>query len=720
MAEYWKIEREVGNIAILILDRKDLEVNTLSSKVLRELNGLLDQLAGDNNLEGLVFMSGKKDFIVGADINEIASMTTAEEATSGSRQMQAIFNKIADFKVPTVAAIQGQALGGGLELALACTWRICSADARTKLGLPEIQLGLIPGAGGTQRLPRLIGIQSALDLILTGKRLSSKKAEKINLVDAAVPIQSLRQQAIHYAQQKRKPGRKLPDLITTRIAADLPKWATEGNPIGRKLIAKKAKEVVDHKTKGFYPASYKALDAIFEGFETSLTKGLEIEANLFGQLAVTRESSSLIHLFHATNSLKKHPYLDAGRSRFKSAKISKVGIIGAGFMGAGIATVCAEKNIRVYYSDPNKDAVGRALKHSFDFFAKKVERKRLKSFEAQQKLSQISPGTTPDGLQDCDMIIEAVFEDLKLKQNILSKLESNPNENFIFATNTSAIPITKIAESAKNPDRIIGMHFFSPVEKMPLLEVIVSNQTADWVIARTIEMGQDLGKQVIVVKDGPGFYTTRALSFYMNEAATLLSEGVSILKIDKSLMEFGFPVGPITLIDEVGIDVGMHVLETMQRAFPDRMSTPAGLQAVADSGRLGRKNNKGFYIYENGRKGRPDQSIYDLVGVSSQKAESISLEEITDRCVLQFVNETALCLQEGILNSPNDGDVGAVFGLGFPPFWGGPFKYIDHIGVSTIVDRLNALTDKYGSRFRPAQLLIDQAKRNKQFFSHES
>lgn len=720
MGEYWSIEREVGNVAILILDRKDREVNTLSAKVLRDLNDILDELAGDNTLEGIVFISGKKDFVVGADITEIAAMKTAEEATSGSRQMQAILNKISEFKVPTTAAIHGQALGGGLELALACTWRICSTDARTKLALPEIQLGLIPGAGGTQRLPRLIGIQAALDMILTGKRISAKKAEKLGLVDSAVPVQLLREQAIRFAQQKRPSTRKLPTLIASKITADLPKWATEGNPIGRKLIAKKAKEMVEEKTKGFYPASFKALDAVFEGYETSLSKGLEIEANLFGQLAVTRESNSLVHLFHATTGLKKHRYREAGKARFGSEKIKKTGIIGAGFMGAGIATVCAEKGIRVLYSDPNKESLGRALKHTHDYFAKKVERKALKAFEAAQKISQVSPGLSTTGFDQCDIVIEAVFEDLKLKQKILDQLEANTRENFIFATNTSAIPIHKIAELAKNPERVIGMHFFSPVEKMPLLEVVVSDKTADWVTARTVEMGQDLGKQVIVVKDGPGFYTTRALSFYLNEAATMLAEGISIHQIDKALMDFGFPVGPITLIDEVGIDVGMHVLETMQKSFPDRMTTPSGLQAVADSGRLGRKNNKGFYLYESGRKGRPDQAIYDLVGVTQLSSDAITPEEIVDRCVLQFVNETVLCLEEGILNSPSDGDVGAVFGLGFPPFWGGPFKYIDHIGASTVVERLNGLVDKYGSRFQPAKLLIDYANRNQRFFSAEA
>ncbi len=718
MGEFWNVEREVGNVAVVVFDRKDKDVNVLSEKVLRELNGILDSFQGDASLEGVIFISGKKDFIVGADITEIAAMKSAELATSGSRQMQAIFQKISDLKVPTVAAIHGQCLGGGLELALACTWRVASSDARTKLGLPEIQLGLIPGAGGTQRLPRLIGIQGALDLILTGKRLGGKKAEKVGLIDACVPEQLLREQAVRFAQQKKPHSRKMPDFKPGKLAADLPKWATEGNPLGRKLIQKKAREMVDDKTKGFYPASYKALEAVFEGHDMALAKALELEAQLFGQLAVTRESASLVHLFHATTALKKHRFKDAARERFGKTRARSVGIIGSGFMGAGIATIAVEKGMSVRLSDPNKESVGRALKHTRDYFQKKLDRRRIKSFELTQKLAHLSPGVGPRGFKNVDVVVEAVFEDLHLKQKLLKQVEAGAGKDFIFASNTSAIPIKDIAQAAKDPSRVIGMHFFSPVEKMPLLEVVVTDQTAPWVAARTVELGQDLGKQVIVVKDGPGFYTTRALSFFLNEASTMLMEGASIEAIDGALTAFGFPVGPITLIDEVGIDVGMHVLETIQKSFPDRMVTPKGLLPVADSGRLGRKNNKGFYLYENGKKGRPDPAIYDLLGIG-RTGDKIPAEEIVDRCVLQFVNESVRCLEEGILDNPYDGDVGAVFGLGFPPFWGGPFKYVDLEGAKTIVERLKSLADKHGARFKPAALLVKHAESGQRFFADE-
>jgi len=720
MGEFWRIEREVGNVAVLTLDTKDKDVNVLSEKVLRQLNEILDSFEGDTSLAGVVITSAKKDFIVGADITEITAMKTAEIATNGARQMQAVLQKIANLKVPTVAAINGQALGGGLELALACTWRVVTGDARTKLGLPEIQLGIIPGGGGTQRLPRLIGIQAALDLILTGKRVAGKKAEKIGLADACVPMQLLREQAVLYAHKRRSEHHHgLADIKPGNLASDLPKWATEGNLLGRKLIYKKAKEMVQAKTHGHYPASFMALEAVFEGFELSLVKGLELEADLFGQLVITRESHSLVHLFHATTSIKKHRFKDAGRERFGQNKVESIGVIGAGFMGAGIATVAIERGIRVRLADPNKDSIGRALKHSRDYFQKKLDRRRIKSFEVGQKLGHLSPGLSTAGLNKTDIVIEAVFEDLRLKQKLLKQVEERAGEDFIFASNTSALPIAQIAAEAKHPERVIGMHFFSPVEKMPLLEVVITDATADWVTARTVELGQELGKQVIIVKDGPGFYTTRALSFLLNEGSLILEEGTSVEAIDKAMIDFGFPVGPIALIDEVGIDVGIHVLETIAGAFPSRLVPPKGLGAIADSGRLGRKNNKGFYLYENGKKGRPDPAVTDLIRTSTTGKKSTA-EEIVERCLLVFVNESIRCLEEGILASAYDGDVGAVFGLGFPPFWGGPFKYADHVGAGELVSRLQKLEDLYGARFKPAELLVKYAAAGQRFFPDEA
>jgi len=704
--------------AVVTFVKQDGDVNVLSEDVIREFDMVLDTLKSDSSVKGVVFMSGRDDhFIYGADIKTIQSLKTVEDVRNGCEALQAIFQKIPDLSVPTVAAINGACLGGGLELALACTWRIATDARETKLALPEIQLGLIPGAGGTQRLPRLIGIQSSLDMILTGKRLDGRRALKSGLVDACVPKHLLRSEALKFAAKRRETG-GLSSLAKGKLPhIDFAKLALEENPVGRRIMSKQAKDMITKKTKGFYPASYKALEAVFDGYERSLAKGLKLEAQLFAECAMTSESKSLIHLFHVTSALKKHPSKAAAEKKFGPRPVETVGVVGAGFMGAGIALVCAEKGIRARFSDPSRESNAKALQAAAKYFQKKVERRRMKPFEMASKLTHISPGLSPQGFDQADVVIEAVFEDMNLKRRILAQIESSMRDDAVFASNTSALPISEIAAESKRKDRILGMHFFSPVEKMPLLEIVTTPETADWATGRAVDLGQELGKQVIVVKDSPGFYTTRALAFFLAESAQLLMEGIEIEKIDKALTDFGFPVGPITLIDEVGIDVGIHVLETMEKSYPDRIKSPAGLTGVAASGRLGRKNNKGFYQYENGKKGDPDTSIYSLI--NPEKTHKLSPADIVDRPLMLFINESVRCLEEGVISCPGDGDVGAVFGLGFPPFWGGPFKYIDHIGAKNIRDRMLELGERFGKRFTPSDMLNEYAKTNRLFFPEE-
>ncbi len=713
MTHYFKIERTSDNIQILRMGAADKSVTVLGEGLLRELNDILDELVTNRDVKGLVIIGSKKDFALGADIHDISQFDTPDQTRDGCQKMQGIFGKIEKLPFPTVAAIDGQALGGGLELALACTWRVVSDQAT--LALPEIQLGLIPGAGGTQRLPRLIGIQPALDMILTAKRIAGKKAVKMGLADACVHPKVLETVAVQYAIKKR--DRKNKGLLSINLSSELLHLATESNPIGRALVEKKAREMVEENTKGFYPAPFKALEAIFNGFDKKLEKGLEIEAKAFSELAHTRESRSLIHLFHATTAAKRNAYADAGKEAFGDQASRTVGVVGSGFMGAGIATVLADKNVRVMLSDPNKDSTKRAMSNAHKFFAKKAKKGRLKTYELWQKLAHISPGLNTQGFGAADIVIEAVFEDLGLKQDILAQLEQRAHPKQVFASNTSAIPISKIAARSKHPERVLGMHFFSPVEKMPLLEIVITEQTAPWAVDRAFRLGAKMGKQIIVVKDSPGFYTTRALAFFLAEAALILEEGANIPEIDQALTDFGFPVGPITLMDEVGIDVGIHVLDSMTAAFGDRIQTPKGLSSIEQSGRLGRKNGKGFFLYSDGKKGAPDESIYDLMGRRTYKF--IPAEDIADRCVLAFVNETIRCLEEGILASAYDGDIGAVFGLGFPPFLGGPLKYVDHLGAENVLNKLKRLEEKYGPRFAPADLLKRKAEAGEPFFPDE-
>ena len=716
MNRHFHLEITSKKVAVLTFKNITLEMNVLSEEVLKELDGFLDDFKGNKEIKGLVIISGRADqFIVGASIEEISYFTSANQAANGATSMQSIYNKIDALGIPTVAAIHGNCLGGGLEMSLACKWRVVTTEPNTQLALPEIQLGLIPGAGGTQRLPRLIGIQAALDMILTGRRLNGAKALKCGLADALVPRDLLLSTAIEFATKKRTSENKSP---SRGFGQDLTRWALEGNPIGRSTMYSAAKKNVDAKTKGHYPAAYKALTAVFEGFDKSLTEGLKLEASLFGELAMTQVSQSLIHLFHATTALKKNPYRKERDARFGDRPVSKVGVIGAGFMGAGIATVCADKNLKVLISDPSKESIAKGLKSARTFFGKKLDQKRIKTFEASAALARISPGLSTIGFENTDITIEAAPEVLSIKQKILTDLEKTAGENWIFATNTSALPLAEIASSAKDPARVVGMHFFSPVEKMPLLEIVKTKDSAPWAVGRAFELGQAMGKTIIVVNDGPGFYTTRALAFFLAEAATLLLEGQSIDKIDKALVDFGFPVGPLALIDEVGLDIGQHVLETIGKAFPERLKQPAGFDAILKSGRLGRKNGKGFYRYESGEKKGPDESILEHLPIQKNSTKLTS-SEIVDRCLYVFMNETARCLDEGILSTAFDGDIGAVFGLGFPAFWGGPLKYIDLLGIETVYSKLQNFEKQFGPRYAPARSIQTAFEKKALFFPSE-
>lgn len=717
--KHFSLEVTENHISLIRFKNANRPMNVLEREVLLELSDILDDLADNPDIAGAVFISAHPEhFIVGANIEEIAAFTTAQEATEGAASMQAVFQKIASLKCPTVAAIHGQCLGGGLEMSLACDWRVITNHKDTKLALPEIQLGLIPGAGGTQRLPKVIGIRGALDMILTGRRIDAKKAEKIGLADASVPVGILEEQALKYALKKKNQVSIVKTSAFTSTSG-FAKFAFEETPL-RRVVYKKARSKYEESTKGFYPAGYKAIDAVFDGFDMSIHDGLALEAKHFGELAMTKESKSLIHLFNATTHIKKNPFKEAASEFLAGKKTSAVGVVGAGFMGAGIATVCADRGISVKLSDPSEAAVSKALASAHKFYAKKLDRRKIKPFELESRLAMISPGLSPEGLEKADVVIEAVPENLELKQKILREIEERAGDKWIFATNTSAIPVSEIAKGAKDPGKVIGMHFFSPVEKMPLLEVIKTDKTYDWVVGETVELGKRMGKQVIVVEDGPGFYTTRALAFFLAEAIEIIKEGCEISLLDSAITEFGFPVGPATLIDEVGIDVGYHVLETMSKAFPDRITLDERLKSLVDEGYLGKKAEKGLYRYSAGKKQGPDSKVYEKFDVDVGKSKDAPRpHQIVDRLLLVFVNESIRCLEEGILSHPHDGDVGAVFGLGFPPFWGGPFKYVDLVGAKTVVASLTELEKEFGPRFKPCASLAKIASEDGKFFPEE-
>jgi 3-hydroxyacyl-CoA dehydrogenase/enoyl-CoA hydratase/3-hydroxybutyryl-CoA epimerase len=712
----FRVEVEDG-VALCLLDVAGEPVNTLSPQVGAELEDLLQSLAKDRAVQAVVLASGKKDgFIAGAKIDLMRAAKSAAEAEALSRAGQRQFDALEQFSKPVVAAVHGACLGGGLELALACRWRIATDDRRTQLGQPEVQLGLIPGGGGTQRLPRLVGIAAGLDLILTGRSLKARQALKLGLVDEVVPAPILLQVARRRARelatgQLRRPARPagMTQLKKEGLGA-LQKLALEENAVGRELLFREARRKLLKKTGGHYPAPERALEAVKYGLEKGMEKGLEREARLFGELAVSEVSKRLIDIFFATTALKKDSGVDD--PAVKPRTVRSVGVLGGGLMGSGIAFVTVGAGLAVRVREKDDAAAARALGSVRGLLDERVKRRSMTSLERASTMRLLTATTGWAGFERVDLVIEAVFEDLALKQEMVRAFEK-VNPGGIFASNTSSIPIARIAEASTRPQSVLGMHYFSPVQKMPLLEVIVTPLTAPEVTATAVAVGKKQGKTVIVVNDGPGFYTSRILTPYMNEAAELLLEGAPVEDVDAALTAFGMPVGPITLLDEVGIDVGAKVGKILHQAFGDRMAPPAAMEKLVADGRLGRKSRKGFYTY-GGKKKEVDATVYDLLPGGRQRKKT-SRDEIAERVTLQMVNEAIRCLGEGILRSARDGDVGAVFGLGFPPFLGGPFRYADAVGLRALLDRLEHWQDKFGDRFEPAPLLVELVRDGRRF-----
>lgn len=719
----YEVIEEVG---VIRMDAKDNKVNTLSKEFSTEFEQLFKQVQNDPRVKAIVVISSKPDnFIAGADIQMLASAKTTDEVRELSVGGQRMFNEIENSKKPVIAAINGSCLGGGLEAALACHYRIASESPKTALALPEVQLGLLPGAGGTQRLPRLVGLQAALDMILTGKNIKPSKAIRMGLVDQVADPNALEPAAIQAAlnlAKGEKPKRKEKGLVNKLL---------EDTPVGRKIVLDKAKQMVEKQTKGHYPAPLAILKVIETGLNEGFEKGLQKEAEEFSKLAHTPESKALVSIFFAQTALKKNRYGKPAND------IKKIAMLGAGLMGAGITQVSAQKaGYQVVLYDRDQKGIARGEKQVYTNLNSAVKKKNMTSFERDSIMSRIlgftdnTPGLE-NNFKNVDLIIEAVPEDLALKHRVLSRFEALVPDHCVIASNTSALPISQIAAGLKRPERVIGMHYFSPVEKMPLLEIITTDKTSKEASAVAVEAGLRQGKVVIVVKDGPGFYTTRILSPMMVEAMRLLQHGVDIQELDKSLRDFGFPVGPVTLMDEVGIDVGKHVSSELIEAFGERMggADTALMEKFLAKGWLGRKSGKGFFVYTEEKKPKgllqkilspltkaPKKPLNEeavaLLKSSVTSPKTFDKTELQHRMVFRFVNEAVLCLQEGILETPAEGDIGAIFGLGFPPFLGGPFRYLDRIGAKKAVEIMEQLHRSSGGEkcFEPAELLKKHAR----------
>lgn len=691
-------------IAVISIDMPGKKVNTLSSALFEFFEGVTNQLANTKSLRAVVLTSGKPEgFIAGADIDEMKGLTARHEILEMVARAHKLLNKFEALPVPTVAAINGPCLGGGLELALCCKYRIATESKSTKIGFPEVQLGLIPGAGGTQRAPRLVGLASALDLILSSKQLDGRRAKKIGLVD----------EVVHPADLQRRARQAAEELAKGTLRPDRPQktWSQlllEKTP-ARKIAFNKAREEVLKKTGGHYPAPKRAIEVLERTNGMSLEDGLQVESLAFADLVVSSEAKALMSIFFMKNDVDKEKHGS------EPMKVKNVGVLGAGLMGAGIGQVLAQKGYQIRFKDRDLPSLGRGYKYAYDLFQEQVSKRRMSAVDRDLNMSRISGGTDYTGFKRTDMVIEAVFEDLKVKQQVLKETEAATGDRCIFASNTSSLPISDIAKASKRPERVIGMHFFSPVHKMPLVEVIKTKKTDAETVATTVEIGRKMGKTVIVVNDGVGFFTTRALGPYMNEASYCLQEGASIDEVDAALLQYGFPVGPMTLVDEVGIDVGEKVGKILLDAFGDRMKPPAAMHKVIEDGRKGRKNGKGFFTYDGpgGKKGPVDGSIYPVIGWTHKP---IPAQEIADRCWMQLLNETVRCMEDGIITEPRDIDIGVIFGFGFPPFRGGILHAADAAGIGHVVKRMGEFEKKYGERFTPAKLLVDMERSGKTFF----
>ena len=695
-------------IAWLRLDDPAKKVNTLSMRLFDWFERQVAHLERERP-EGLVIYSGKPDgFVAGADLEEMLAVSDPGAILEILERGHALMERLAALPFPTVAAIHGACLGGGLELALACKRRVATEHPKTKLGLPEVQLGLIPGLGGTQRLPRLIGVPDALDLILTGRQVDARKARRLGLVDDTCHPSDLRT-AAERALRERGGAKKAPRKPIASRAGNF----LSGTLLGGKLVWDKARAGVMEKTGGHYPAPLVAIDVVREGMKLPLRRALDLEAGAFSELVVSDVAKNLISIFFAKNEVEAR----AGKIARAARPVGTVGVLGAGFMGAGIAQVLAQKGTAIVLKDKDLAGVGRGFAFAQKELRERVKRRRSTEAEAKRDLGRILPTIEYEALRGADFVVEAVFEDLAVKHAVLRETEAVAPEGLIFASNTSAIPISRIAEASRRSERVVGMHFFSPVAKMPLLEIIRHPGTSEETLATTVELGRRMGKTVIVVGDGPGFFTSRVLGAMLNEAAWMLAAGADIEKVDRAMTRWGWPVGPFALLDEVGLDVAKHAGGVVQEALGNRVAPPPVFEKMIADRRLGRKGKLGFYLYEEGKKGktskRVDPAVYTLLG---WQETAVPDDEVVERCWLQMLNETARCMEEGIITNPADVDIGVIFGFGFPPFRGGLLREADRQGLPWVVERLDHYAERHGARLRPANLLREMAARGERFY----
>ena len=704
-----------NGIITVTIDQTERKMNVIGEGFNDAFATITDTFINDQDAKGLILTSGKSTFVVGADIDQLATIETAEQAFALVEDLKTSLRKLETSGKPVVAAITGTALGGGLELALACHYRIAidspKTSSTTKLGLPEVKLGLLPGGGGTQRLPRLIGIQKALELMTQGKELRPQQALEIGFIDdVAHDDDELISKAKAWindnpkAQQPwDKKGFKIP--------------GGDSNHPKMVQVFSMAPAMANQKSHGNYPAITHILSSVFEGCLTDIDNGLKIESRFFVACVLSDVSKNMINsLWTQLNSIKK------GQSRpqgFERSKVSKVGILGAGMMGAGIAYVSAKAGMEVVLLDTAIEGAEKGKSYSTKLLDKAISRGRSTKDKKQALLDLIKTTTSYDDLEGCDLIIEAVFEDIDIKAQCTRQSEAVIPETAFYASNTSTLPITELAKASKRPNQFIGLHFFSPVDKMPLVEIIVGEKTDDATLATGFDYVGQIGKTPIVVNDSRGFYTSRVFGTYVSEGIAMLAEGVHPRSIEVAGMKSGMPMPPLALQDEVSLSLSLHVMEQTKKAMEaeGKTFTPHPAMSVVEKmvkefGREGKKVSKGFYDYpENGEK----HLWSDLTELYPTTDEQPSQQDLVDRLLYVQANETAKCYEENVVRTVADANIGSIFGWGFAPNQGGTLQFINSVGVDKFVARSRELAQKYGARFEPAQILVAMAAKGEVF-----
>ncbi len=699
---YFNFGKDERGVATLLFDTPEKPVNVLCFDALYELEQQIKEMRNDSSINMLFIESAKETvFIAGADIKEIKAFKDAHETIEKLSHGQEIFNSLEKLPFPTVAVIDGACLGGGLELAMACDYRLATNDEHTRLGLVEVSLGIIPGLGGTQRLPKLVGFTKAIELITASKRLKADKALKLGLVDASVPS--------GYLDFKKEEFTKeiLAGTLEKRVAKTRQgiKWYETFAPF-KVLIANMARTRVKQKTAGHYPAPLRAIDVLEKTLYMPLEEGLKVEIEVFEPLATSAISKNLIELFFTSETLKKETF-----SRANPRDIESATVMGVGTMGSGIAWALANRDIPVRLGARTMQSIAKALSKMMKSFGRIKRRGRLNEREIGLKMDRVTYTTDMTGLGSSDIVIEAVSEDTSVKNTIYRMLEERVSENTIIATNTSSLSITNLVKGTVHPERFIGMHFFNPVSQMPLVEVIAGEKTSAKTIATVVGLAKRLGKTPIKVSECAGFLVNRTLLPYLNEAAKMFEEGESIERIDKVLTGFGMPMGPFTLADEVGIDIGVKVSDILFEAYGERMTPALLLSEMTEKNWLGKKTGRGFYVH----KGR-EKKVHDAMKRLQKQSTLLDEKIILDRAILIMINEAARCLEEKVIANARYLDMAMVMGTGFPAFRGGLLRYADSEGLLSIVKGLKSLEKNYGSRFAPAKLLLEMVEKNKTFY----